>query len=255
MLGAGGFGQVIAATRKKDNLPVAIKFVHKSSVDEFKELNGKEIPAEAYFQWQAHHRNVIDIYEVIYVDEYFVYVMERPENCKDLFRIIDDRSRVNSMLTEKEARKYFTQILRANICCEENGILHRDVKPENILIDMSCDEAKLIDFGLSSEVQEQPFTWFRGTPSYMPPEYCKFKQYDGCQGTVWQMGILLVDMLSPVFRAFEETREIIFKPPYVPERLSPEAKNLIHSLLNMNPVNRPQLKEILNHPWIAQPAN
>ena len=55
----------------------------------------------------------------------------------------------------------------------------------------------------------------------MPPEYCKFKQYDGCQGTVWQMGILLVDMLSPVFRAFEDTRDIISKPPYVPTRLSP----------------------------------
>ena len=59
-----------------------------------------------------------------------------------------------------------------------------------------------------------------GTPSYMPPEYCRFKQYDGCQGTVWQMGILLLDMLSPEFRAFEDARDIS-EPPYVPKRLSP----------------------------------
>ena len=60
-----------------------------------------------------------------------------------------------------------------------------------------------------------------GTPSYMPPEYCRFKQYDGCQGTVWQMGILLVDMLSPVFRAFEDISDTITKPPHVPKHLSP----------------------------------
>ncbi|XP_044166365.1 serine/threonine-protein kinase pim-1-like isoform X1 [Acropora millepora] len=252
MLGAGGFGQVISATQKKDNLPVAIKLVHKSSVKEFRKINGKEIPAEAYFQFQAHNRNVIDIYEVIEIDDFFVYVMERPENCKDLFQIIENRYMAKSALTEREARKYFTQVLNANICCEENGVLHRDVKPENILIDMSCDEAKLIDFGLSSEIQEKPFNRFRGTKSYMPPEYYKFKQYDGCQGTVWQMGILLVDMLSPVFNAFEHIRDAFTKPPYVPSDLSPEVKNLIHSLLNINPVNRPSLKEILRHPWIVQ---
>ena len=128
----------------------------------YSQIDGKEIPAEAYFQFQAHNRNVIDIYEVIEIDDFFVYVMERPENCKDLFQIIEDRYKAKSALTEKEARKYFTQVLNANICCEENGVLHRDVKPENILIDMSCDEAKLIDFGLSSEIQEKPFTRFRG---------------------------------------------------------------------------------------------
>ena len=128
----------------------------------YSQIDGKEIPAEAYFQFQAHNRNVIDIYEVIDIDDFFVYVMERPENCQDLFQIIEDRYKANSALTEKEARKYFSQVLNANICCEENGVLHRDVKPENILIDMSCDEAKLIDFGLSSEIQEKPFTRFRG---------------------------------------------------------------------------------------------
>ena len=133
-------------------------------------INGKEIPAEAYFQHRAHHRNVIDIYEVIDIEDFFVYVMERPKECKDMFEIIAERYNANDSLTEKEVRKYFTQVLRANICCEENGVLHRDLKPENILVDMSCDEAKLIDFGLSSEIQEKPFTKFRGERSEIVSE-------------------------------------------------------------------------------------
>ncbi|XP_068757067.1 serine/threonine-protein kinase pim-3-like [Montipora capricornis] len=251
MLGAGAFGQVVAATHKKENLPLALKFVHKSSVKEFKKINGNEIPAEAYLQHRAHNRNVIDIYEVIDIDDFFVYVMERPEKCKDMFDIIAEKYNANTTLTEKEVQKYFTQVFRANNCCEDNGVLHRDVKPENILVDMSCDEAKLIDFGLSSEIQEKPFTKFRGTPTYMPPEYTKHGQYDGCQGAVWQMGILLVDMLSPTVRAFKDPRDALIKPPNVPKDLSPELKNLIHSLLNINPVNRPTLRQILNHPWFA----
>ena len=109
--------------------------------------------------------------------------MERPENCKDLFQIIEDRYKAKSALTEKEARKYFTQVLNANICCEENGVLHRDVKPENILIDMSCDEAKLIDFGLSSEIQEKPFTRFRGERDrnhFFKSTYAQLSMYQFC---------------------------------------------------------------------------
>ena len=105
---------------------------------------------------------MIDIYEVIYTDEHYVYVMERPEVCKDLFDVIHDRDSLDEPLTEQEVRRYFAQILQANINCEETGVLHRDIKPENILVDMRTDEAKLIDFGLASEVQQEPFTKFRG---------------------------------------------------------------------------------------------
>ena len=87
-----------------------------------------------------------------------MYVMERPEVCKDLFDVLQMRV----VLTEKEARKYFAHILEANISCEENGVIHRDLKPENILVDMHNDEVKLIDFGLASEVQHEPFSKFRG---------------------------------------------------------------------------------------------
>lgn len=105
---------------------------------------------------------MIEIYEVIVTDEFYVYVMERPQDCKDLFEVIHERDNLDQPLTENEVRRYFSQILRANISCEENGVLHRDIKPENIIVDMRTDEAKLIDFGLASELQSEPFTHFRG---------------------------------------------------------------------------------------------
>ena len=126
------------------------------------QIHGREIPAEAYLQHRAESQYVISIYEVIDTDEYFVYVMEKPAKCKDMFDIIAELYKQNKTLTEREVRRYFSQILQANIICEENGVLHRDIKPENILVDTSTDEVKLIDFGLSSEVQQEPFTNFRG---------------------------------------------------------------------------------------------
>ena len=59
-----------------------------------------------------------------------------------------------------------------------------------------------------------------GTPHYMPPEYSQSKKYDGCQGTVWQMGILLVDMLSPQVPAFRHSHLALSMPPRVPLNIS-----------------------------------
>ena len=108
------------------------------------------------------HRYVIEIYELIFTEEHYCFVMERPEVCKDLFDILQDRNTAGTPLTENEVRRYFTQILKANVRCEKNGVVHRDIKPENILVDLSTDDVKLIDFGLASEIQEEPFESFRG---------------------------------------------------------------------------------------------
>ena len=70
-----------------------------------------------------------------------------------------------------------------------------------------------------------------GTTQYMPPEFSEFKQYDGCQGTVWQMGILLVDMLSPEVPAFKHPRHALRMAPTVPHQLSPGISFLISTCL------------------------
>ena len=83
--------------------------------------------------------------------------------CQDLFHVLRDKG----PLAEMEARRYFRQILEANINLEENGVLHRDLKPGNMLLDAKRNEIKLIDFGLASEVQYEPYNSFRGETSHL----------------------------------------------------------------------------------------
>ena len=107
--------------------------------------------------YKAQHRHVIKIYECFTVGNYYVFVMERPRMCEDLRHIL-----FRTAFTENQARRYFAQILEATISSEENGVVHRDLKPENILVDMETDQIKIIDFGLASEVQYEPYNMFRG---------------------------------------------------------------------------------------------
>ena len=71
-----------------------------------------------------------------------------------------------------------------------------------------------------------------GTTQYMPPEFSELKQYDGCQGTVWQMGILLVDMLSPVVPAFKHPRHALRMAPRVLHQLSPGNSLLTNTFIS-----------------------
>ncbi|XP_067031340.1 uncharacterized protein [Acropora muricata] len=244
-IGQGGFGCVFSGTRKVDNLPVAIKLVEKSSVTEFFEIDGQKMPSEAYFLNKVQHRHVVKFYQGFTLEDYYVYVMERPQNCQDLEDVLDERH-----LTEDESRRYFKQILDATIFCEENGVVHRDLKPANILLDERTDEIKLIDFGLASKLQYEPYNTFRGTKAYMPPEFVRFGWYDGSQSTVWALGMILVNLLSSSM-AYRKPEEALSRSPRLKANVSQEARDLVSTMLNINPLIRPSLKQILRHPWMT----
>lgn len=247
-LGSGGFGEVFAAKRKKDNLPVAIKFVNKSRVKNYREINGKQFPAEAYFQRHVRHPNVIQLLDIFTDGDNFVFVLERPEDSADLFDYID----ACEGLIEDEGRELFSQILEAAIQCEEQGVLHQDIKPENVIIDMNKMEAKLTDFGLACDAQDQPFRQFVGTQHYCPPEFYSHRCFHGNHATVWQLGFLLAEMLSNEM-PYVKPRMALYMRPSVPKFVSNEARNLISWMLSRDPDARPTLQQIRCHPWISKP--
>ena len=101
---------------------------------------------------------MIQLLDIFTNGDNFVFVLERPEDSADLFDYID----ACEGLIEDEGRELFSQILEAAIQCEEQGVLHQDIKPENVIVDMNKMEAKLTDFGLACDAQDQPFRQFVG---------------------------------------------------------------------------------------------
>lgn len=247
VLGKGGFGTVYSAHRIKDRLPVAVKIVSKNRIIAM-DKNATHIPIEVALMKQvASVPGVIKLIDFFEMPDCFFLVMERMNNCKDLFDYISDAGFIPEVL----AKRFFRQILTTVIQCQESGVLHRDIKDENLLIDTKTLELKLIDFGSGAQWKEDVYTDFDGTRVYAPPEWIKFRRYRADGLTVWSLGILLFDMVCGDI-PFESDSQIkrahlSFRPEL---KLSLEVQDLIQRCLTVNQSDRINLRQILDHPWM-----
>merc|ERR1711990_202567 len=98
-------------------------------------------------------------------------------------------------LPETLAKDLFKQILQTIMGCHKRGIVHRDIKDENILIDLNTFKIKLIDFGSGCFLEDRVYREFQGTRVYSPPEWINSRAYRPEGLTAWSLGVLLYDMV------------------------------------------------------------
>merc|ERR1711892_801688 len=248
VLGKGGFGTAYAGTRRRDGKDVAIKHIARSKVPALEMLSGRKVPLEVVLMKTVQPvEGVVKLLDYFERSDSFVIVMERPDNCRDMFDYITEKGAVE----ESVARGFFKQIVETVLACHSEGVIHRDIKDENILVNIKTGKLKLIDFGSGAFVKEGIYSEFEGTRVYSPPEWIRCSRYLGNEATVWSLGILLYDMVCGDI-PFETDEDICNADLIFRNTVSESCQNLIRSCLRIRPGDRIQISQVLSHPWMRE---
>ena len=252
MLGEGGEGTVYSGKRRSDNASVAIKHITKIDVTDWEMVHGQQVPMEVALLLRVSHiSSVIKLLDWIERQGYFLLILELPKPCMDLFSYITK----HGPLPEKVAQNMMVQLIHTVKACHSAGIIHRDIKDENILVTydyLNNPLLKLIDFGCGAFFEEgKIYTDFLGTEMYNPPEWHQDNYYEGESGTVWSLGILLHDLVVGDI-PFQNSNQIINAMIEIPQHLnlSNECHALMNWCLQVRPQDRPTLDQIANHLWL-----
>ncbi|XP_064029833.1 NUAK family SNF1-like kinase 2 [Pogoniulus pusillus] len=245
-LGKGTYGKVKKARDRSGKL-VAIKSIRKDKIKDEQDL--VHIRREIEIMSSLNHPHIIAVHEVFENSSKIVIVMEYASK-GDLYDYISERQR----LTEQEARHFFRQVVSAVYYCHKNGIVHRDLKLENILLD-SNSNIKIADFGLSNVYQQDKLLQtYCGSPLYASPEIINGRPYKGPEVDSWSLGVLLYILVHGTMpfdgHDYKTLVKQITSGDYrEPTKLS-DATGLIRWMLMVNPERRATIEDIATHWWV-----
>lgn len=237
-IGSGGMATVFLATEERNDKPVAIKWYIPTLFGDNR--GNRRFLKETRLMKRLNHPGIVTVFEAGMQDEYGYLVMEYLP--KSLAQLI---GRTGSITVQK-AVNLTIQIADALFYLHKNDIVHRDIKPGNILLRQDGSSA-LADFGiakpLDSETQLTKTGISVGTPLYMSPEQCQAKKVTG-RSDLYSLGVVLFEMLTgePPFTG-RDSRSIMVKhikdsPPKLPFRLR-ACQPLCDALLAKKPSDRP----------------
>ncbi|NXO91353.1 STK36 kinase, partial [Certhia brachydactyla] len=247
MIGEGSFGRVYKGRRKNSAQVVALKFIPKVGRSE-KEL--KNLQREIEIVRDLHHPNIIQMLDSFETAKEVVVVTDYAEG--ELFQILED----DGSLPEDQVQTIAAQLISALYYLHSHRILHRDMKPQNILLGKD-GVVKLCDFGFARamSIHTMVLTSIKGTPLYMSPELVEERPYDHT-ADLWSVGCILYELFvgTPPFYTnsiFQLVSLIIKDPVKWPMTMSPVFKSFLQGLLMKDPHQRLSWPELLSHPFIA----
>ncbi|OCT85883.1 NUAK family SNF1-like kinase 1 [Xenopus laevis] len=246
-LGRGTYGKVKRATEKATGNMVAVKSIQKDKITD--KLDRVHLQREIEITALLEHEHIIRVFEVFESRDKIIMVMEYASN-GELYDFINNKNQI----PENDARRFFRQIVSAVHHCHKKGIVHRDIKLENILLDGNLN-VKLADFGLSNHFQKnQVLETYCGSPLYASPEIVKGLPYHGPEVDCWALGVLLYALVYGIM-PFENNNykslaeQISYGRYRDPPHLS-GAFGLVDWMLTVNTTSRATIEDIANHWWV-----
>ncbi|XP_042355167.1 serine/threonine-protein kinase 36 [Plectropomus leopardus] len=247
LVGEGSFGRVYKGRKRFTGQVVALKFMPKVGRSE-KEL--RSLKREIEIMRDLQHPNIVQLFDSFETETEVVVVTEYAEG--QLFQILED----DGHLPESQVREIACQLVSALYYLHSHRILHRDMKPQNILLGKS-GVVKLCDFGFARamSVSTLVLTSIKGTPLYMSPELVEEKPYDHT-ADLWSLGCILYELHTgaPPFYTnsiFHLVQLIVRDHVKWPDTMSDSCTNFLKGLLTKDPQKRLSWPDLLHHPFVA----
>lgn len=260
IVGQGAFATVKKAVERSTGKTFAVKIIHKRKVmDKF-----DGVKRELDILQKLDHPRIVKLKDFYEDDDNYYMLMEFVSG-GDLMDFVAAHGTVG----EDAGREITRQVLEAVKYMHDQGISHRDLKPDNIMIEQDDPVLiKITDFGLAKVQNQNTFlNTFCGTLAYVAPEVIEGKNIEDKTNRdlysslvdMWSIGCLVYVILTGHLPFSGQSQNELFKQikrgsyhegPLKDYRISEEARNFIDSLLNVDPKERMDAEKALQHPWI-----